>query len=32
MVNPSDVEEAITDDTVLIPIMHANNEVDNSTY
>ncbi|NLJ59383.1 MAG: cysteine desulfurase NifS [Firmicutes bacterium] len=27
MVNPSDVEEAITDDTVLISIMHANNEV-----
>ena len=27
MVNPSDVEKAITDETVLITIMHANNEV-----
>ena len=27
MVNPSDVEEAITHETVLITIMHANNEV-----
>lgn len=27
MVNASDVEEAITDETVLITIMHANNEV-----
>ncbi len=27
MVNPSDVENAITDETVLITIMHANNEV-----
>jgi cysteine desulfurase len=27
MVNPRDVEAAITDDTVLISIMHANNEV-----
>lgn len=27
MVNPSDVEEAITGETVLITIMHANNEV-----
>ncbi|MBI5137311.1 MAG: cysteine desulfurase [Nitrospirae bacterium] len=26
-VNPADVEEAITDDTVLVTIMHANNEV-----
>ena len=27
MVDPKDVEAAITDDTVLISIMHANNEV-----
>lgn len=27
MVNPSDVEHAITDKTILITIMHANNEV-----
>src|SRR4030066_2235415 len=27
MVNPTDVEKAITDETVLITIMHANNEV-----
>ena len=27
MVDPKDVEAAITDDTILISIMHANNEV-----
>ncbi|MEC9309047.1 MAG: cysteine desulfurase family protein [Chloroflexota bacterium] len=27
MINPSDVESAITNDTILITIMHANNEV-----
>ncbi len=27
MVKPSDVEEAVTDETVLITVMHANNEV-----
>ncbi|MDF1556939.1 MAG: cysteine desulfurase NifS [ANME-2 cluster archaeon] len=27
LVNPADVEDAITDDTILISIMHANNEI-----
>ncbi len=27
LINPADVEDAITDDTILISIMHANNEI-----